>query len=800
MCAQCVPGYYEAFGECHACPSSAMGGAFVAVGILAFGLLGLAVYGGRLGESGVRALRQTFLHCQVIATQVSFSVPWPAYLRAAFASIGALFGDFGLDNPACVLGFKWNIYATVGLSFGGIAAGALLIVITRRCIARTLLLDTARQISLTPATSTRLRGVHGALLSLAVTATVIFYVPVSRVAVGAFRCVTTPVGYVLVSDVTITCSFSNVTYMALTCVCGIFLLLSAVAGPAWLHRHISGLAASDKLRTSAQGLLLHDIVAPYRPGWESFEIWALYRLSMVLLAAVPAGITPSLGLVQSGCGAVVAGAYAAVLWRRAPFEHNRINIGNYTLQNATNRMECASASLACICCASSIIVYAAPAAGGAISVLLIVGTVLVAAPMLRLTIHDMRCCCGHDHRVGVDTTTVNERGLFLAGDVAGAARLAAKHAEARRLRKRAVDTELDAFMTMMSGKSGTKLRTEGAGGRSDEQLIADMTALRAEQETLAKLFAPPSAQAVDAALSAQYEAALARFSTASSGMGSAAAVASSATNDVMPALIALLAAGAAIEAALAPQRDDLLDRDWVDMATHVHEVIVAAACTDAPGARSATALFNARVEDCCSQLRRALAEKQWREAARHSVTARTTLEELRRALPQAMTRAIGSRQFHAAAATALAVAAAGATVAGIADVAPEAQPLVLDPALAAQTLELGAQYSAAMVALDEPARRRAKEQLTALCDAHAAALEASAETHATARRYLAAAHAMDAIQQVGVLRENRGDKIAMGKALDTVQQAVVVRENTTVAGTTQQQHSTMYMHAMQLTA
>ena len=158
------------------------------------------------------------------------------------------------------------------------------------------------------------------------------------------------------------------------------------------------------MRTSAQGLLLHDIVSPYRAGWESFEIWrALYRLSMVLLAAVPAGITPSLGLVQSGCGAVVAGAYATVLWRRSPFARTRVSMFGYASQDATNRIECGSASLACFCCASSIIVYAAPAAGGVISALLIIGTVLVAAPMLRMTAHDLRCCRGgHGGRVGID--------------------------------------------------------------------------------------------------------------------------------------------------------------------------------------------------------------------------------------------------------------------------------------------------------------------------------------------------------------------------------------------------------------
>ena len=273
MCAQCVPGYYEAFGECHACPSSALGGVFIAVGVLAFGALVLSVYAGALGDSGVRALRQAFLHCQVIATQVSFSVPWPTFLRRAFASIAALFGDFGLDNPSCVLGFTWNIFDTVALTLGGIAIGTLLIVGTRRCIARTLLRDTAREITLPAAVAARLRSVHGALLSLAVTATVVFYVPVSRVAVGAFRCVPTPIGYVLVSDVTVACNSADGGYTALAAICAIFLVFSAVVGPAWLHRHITRLAASDKLLASAQGLLLHDLVAPYRAGWEAFEIW-----------------------------------------------------------------------------------------------------------------------------------------------------------------------------------------------------------------------------------------------------------------------------------------------------------------------------------------------------------------------------------------------------------------------------------------------------------------------------------------------------------------------------------------------
>jgi hypothetical protein len=771
MCAQCVPGYYEAFGVCHACPSAALGRAFVAVGLLAVAMLALAVYSGALGQSGVRALLQTFLHCQVIATQVSFSVPWPSYFRSAFASIGALFGDFGLYNPACMLGVNWNIYATVRLVLGGITAGAILIIIMRRCIARMLLLYTARQISLTTTTASRLRGLHGALLSLAVTATVVFYVPVSRVAVGAFRCVTTPIGYVLVSDVTITCSVSNGAYMALACICGIFLLFSAVAGPAWLHRHISRLAASNKLRASAQGLLLHDIVSPYRAGWESFEIWrALYRLSMVLLAAVPTGITPSLGLVQSVCGTIVAGAYAAVLWRRAPFEQTRFSVCGHTFHDVTNRIECASASLACFCCASSIIVYAAPSAGSVLSVLLIIGTVLVAVPLVRITIHDLRCCCGRCCRGGRGVETVTVRGLFLAGDAAGAQRLAAKHAEERRVRKRAVDGELDAFTAMMSGKSGTTLRAEGAGGgRTDDQLVEDMTALREEQESLARSFEPPSPQAVGAAIAAQYDIALARFVT-SAGAGS---------DDIAPVLSDLLAAGAAIEAALAPQRDDLLDRDCVDAAAHVHAAILAAAVTDAPGVLSATAAFDARVEECCARLRLAVAEKQWREAAQHSVTARTTLEELRRALAPALTRAIGSRRFHAAAVTALAAAAASARVeaiAGIADTYAQG-PLLLDAAFVARALELGAQYRAAMAALDQHTRRRAKEQLAALCDEHAAGLAAAVAAHATARRYLAAAQAMDAVHQVDVLRENRGDAIVTGKALDTVRQASATLAN-----------------------
>ena len=83
---------------------------------------------------------------------------------------------------------------------------------------------------------------------------------------------------------------------------------------------------------------------------------------------------------------------------------------------------------------------------------------------MRITIHDLRCCCGRCCRGGRGVETVTVRGLFLAGDAAGAQRLAAKHAEERRVRKRAVDGELDAFTAMMSGKSGTTLRAEGAGG------------------------------------------------------------------------------------------------------------------------------------------------------------------------------------------------------------------------------------------------------------------------------------------------------------------------------------------------
>jgi hypothetical protein len=218
MCAQCARGYYEAFGECSACPSTALGGIFVAVGLLSFAALVLSMYAAALGDSGVRALRQAFLHCQVIATQVTFSVPWPPFLRRAFASIAALFGDFGLDNPSCVLGFTWSIYHTVALTLGGIAVSALLIVGTRRCIARALVRDKARQISLRASVAARLRSIHGALLSLAVTATVVFYVPVSRVAVGAFRCVATPIGYVLVSDVSVVCASNSGAYMALACI------------------------------------------------------------------------------------------------------------------------------------------------------------------------------------------------------------------------------------------------------------------------------------------------------------------------------------------------------------------------------------------------------------------------------------------------------------------------------------------------------------------------------------------------------------------------------------------------------
>ena len=606
--------------------------------------------------------------------------------------------------------------------------------------------------------------------------------PVSRVAVGAFRCVTTPIGYVLVSDVTIACSVSNGEYVALACICAVFLMLSAIAGPAWLHRHISGIAASDKLHASAPWLLLHDIVSPYRPGWESFEIWrALYRLSMVLLAAVPTAITPSLGLVQSVCGALVSGAYATVLWRGTPFERTSIAIRGRTFQNVTNRMECASASLACVCCISSIIVYATPGAGGALSALLIVGTVIVAAPMLFITIHDLRLCPrrrrggGRGGSSGGGDDTVSS--LFLAGDVAGARRLAAKHAEARRLRKRAVDDELGTFLSILRNESGTTLRAEGAGGggRTDEQLIADMSALRAEQVTLTLSFAPPEPQqALDAVVSTLqpvFDKARARFITATIGVTVtiATTVATESESDttngsgdaeVQSALSGLLAAGAAIDAAVAPQRDDLLNRDWVDAAAHVHAVIVAAACADAPGARSATAVTDARVAESCTKLQDAVAARRWDEAAKRAVATSTAMSELRAALTPAVARANGSRQFHTAAATALAVAAAAARVESIADTAPEEPPLQLDAAFVTRARELGEQYHAAMLAMDEPARRRAKEQRDALCDAHAALLEATAAAHGAARRYRAAAQAEDAVKHVKRLRENRGAALA----------------------------------------
>jgi hypothetical protein len=207
-------------------------------------------------------------------------------------------------------------------------------------------------------------------------------------------------------------------------------------------------------------------------------------------------------------------------------------------------------------------------------------------------------------------------------------------------------------------------------------------------------------------------------------------------------------------------REDLLNRDWVDAAAHVHAVIVAAACADAPGARSATTVTDARVAESCTMLQDAVAARRWDEAAKRAVATSTAMSELRAALTPAVARANGSRQFHTAAATALAVAAAAARVESIADTAPEEPPLQLDAAFVTRARELGEQYHAAMLAMDEPARRRAKEQRDALCDAHAALLEATAAAHGAARRYRAAAQAEDAVKHVKRLRENRGAALA----------------------------------------
>jgi hypothetical protein len=520
-------------------------------------------------------------------------------------------------------------------------------------------------------------------------------------------------------------------------------------------------AASGKLRTSASGLLLHDLVAPYRSGWEAFEIWrALYRLSMVLLAAVPTGVSPKLGLVQSLIGACGAGTYAAVLWRRVPFERARFVILGRTFHDVTNKVECASASLGCACSVSSIILYAAPAAGSVLSVLLLAGTVLVAVPMMLITVQDMRCCCCRRRRSGVDSV----RSLFHAGDVAGAARLAMKRAEERRLRKRAVDADLEAFTAVLNGTSTTSLRAEGAGGRTDDELMADMAALRAEQVALALAFAPPQPQqAIDAAIAGirpalNFEAARAQFVAVASGV-----IAAGTSDGVPAALSALLAAGAETERALVPVRETFLGGDWVDAAAAVQAAITANKCADAAGprTRSATAAIEARVAESCAKLRAAVAEKRWAEAAERSTVACTVMAELRWALAPAVTRAVGARKFHAAVATAVAVAATAASVDGIVDAAPEAPRVHLDEAFVTRTRELGAAYRAAMVAIDEPGRVRAKEQLTGMCDAHAARLDAALAAHIAERRYRAAAHAIEALRQVAVLRKNRGE-IALG--------------------------------------
>ena len=133
------------------------------------------------------------------------------------------------------------------------------------------------------------------------------------------------------------------------------------------------------------------------------------------------------------------------------------------------------------------------------------------------------------------------------------------------------------------------------------------------------------------------------------------------------------------------------------------------------------------------------------------------MAESHAALAPAVTRAVAARQFHTAAATALAVAGSAAAVEVVADAAPDAARGRLDDAFVTRARELGAAYRAAMRAIEEPGRVRAKEALAGLCDAHAAPLEAAVAAHAGARRYLAAVHAEDALRQVAALRENRGE-------------------------------------------
>ena len=77
--------------------------------------------------------------------------------------------------------------------------------------------------------------------------------------------------------------------------CGVVLFIVLVVLPLCGAHRIAGLRRSSELRKH----FMFDIVAPYRPGWETFEIWrSLYRVSSTLVAALPPTVAVSIPYLQ----------------------------------------------------------------------------------------------------------------------------------------------------------------------------------------------------------------------------------------------------------------------------------------------------------------------------------------------------------------------------------------------------------------------------------------------------------------------------------------------------------------------